>query len=134
MAKNKKTVEKEKVLKDFVDLLTTSAKEYEMYSKKVQELDKASQDLLHALELGSNRDARDNTTHLIEIRRQRRFAKEMAELLAPLADYSIEHKLALNKITQLIGALRTTQERFDRRQYTPRVIKKLSIGMQEVNK
>lgn len=117
----------EKVLQDYAVLLEKSNRDYNYYFNKVNELDLATQDLLHQIELGEKTSTTKWAKQLMLIRQQRRYAKDMAMMLEPINAYYLENKKEVNRIQNLIGAIRKNEKYFNNRTYNPRVIKTLTI-------
>lgn len=134
MAKNDKTKDMEVVLRKFLELLVTSSQSYSEHYQKVSDCDKASQDLLHALELDDSAATKSTLKKLVEIRRVRRYAKDMCDLLYPMHDYYQKNKSVINETTNLIGSIRRAQKVFDNRKYTPRILTSMKIKVREVLK
>lgn len=117
----------EKVLQDYAVLLEKSNRDYNYYFNKVNELDLATQDLLHQIELGEKTSTTKWAKQLMLIRQQRRYAKDMAMMLEPINAYYLENKKEVNRIQNLIGTIRKNEKYFNNRTYNPRVIKTLTI-------
>lgn len=117
-----------KILQDYATLLEKSAKDYDYYFDKVNELDKATQDILHQLELGNSDVAIKWARKLIQIRKQRRCAKDLVQKLEPLKVYYESNVKEVNKIKMLVGDIRKNDKYFENKRYSPRVIKDLDIS------
>lgn len=119
--------EAEKVLQDYAVLLEKSNRDYNYYFNKVNELDLATQDLLHQIELGEKTSTTKWAKQLMLIRQQRRYVKDMAMMLEPINAYYLENKKEVNRIQNLIGTIRKNEKYLNNRTYNPRVIKTLTI-------
>ena len=105
----------EKILKTIED----ASFQYRSASDEIAECEKKQQDILHDLELA------DHTYHergrlcndLVEIRRRRRLAKNVMDLLEPVVKWRNESQGPLNKLSNTIGSMRKIKERQDSKVY-----------------
>lgn len=112
----------EKIIQDFANLLETSYKEYKIYSQQVSDMDKATQDVLHQLELGEKISISKWSKELVNVRKRRRYAKDMSVKLEPLYQYYVNNQKEINKLKMIVGELRKIDKHQKNRIYKPRVI------------
>lgn len=117
----------EVVLKDFVKAIQTAQSEHKFYYDKVNELDKATNDILHQIELGKSAERNKWATKLSEIRKERRYAKDIVAVAEPIKKYVAENPAQIKAIERLLGEVRKEQKHLKERKYTARVIKNLTI-------
>lgn len=72
--------------KTYLDTISDFQKAYQYAFNKVNETDKATQDLLHQLELGSVKERNKTATLLSKVRKERRYYKDIVTVLQPLMD------------------------------------------------
>ena len=88
----------DRILRDFTKAINQVKAEYRFYTDKVVELDKATQDILHQLELGDRLERSKWTTKLVQTRKERRYAKDALTIT--------EHSNILqDKINELVSAV-----------------------------
>ena len=114
-------------LKAFLDFVTDASTQCRLYGEYVNEEDKLTQDLLHALELGQlSRGERSKiATQLATNRRNRRYYKDRVEELSPIADFFADaaNKKVLDRLRHVLGEVRKQEEYHKTRTYKPRVLK-----------
>ena len=114
-------------LKAFLDFVTDACNKHALYGTYVNEEDKLTQDLLHALELGQlSRGERSKiATQLAINRRNRRYYKDRVEEFEPVADFFADpaNKKVLDRLRHVLGAVRKQEEYHKTRTYKPRVLK-----------
>lgn len=120
----------ETILRDFVKAINQVKAEYRFYTDKVVELDKATQDILHQLELGDRSERNKWTTKLVQTRKERRYAKDKTIELQPLFTYAEQSMPDVKKVERLLGDYRKEKSKLKDRKYSARVIKNLSICME----
>ena len=116
------------LINDFKATIEKATRRYDYYFTKVNELDKASDDLLHQLELGSPSEVVKWSRKLATIRRQRRYAKDMVAKLWPIKDYYMRNGAGFFKFTELVGELNKANKSLQGRTYSPKVVKELTIA------
>ncbi len=86
------------------------------------EADAATQDILHALELGQhNAASRARLAQTLrEVRRQRRAAKDTREQTVPVAAWAKENQAAVKSLERLLGEIRKIERQTENRVYIPR--------------
>lgn len=121
----------DKIIQDFISLFKNSYEDYKKYEKEVGEMDKATQDVLHQLELGEKVTISKWSKSLVEVRKKRRFAKDKVEELKPFYDYFVENQKNINKLNNIIGEVRSIKKSQSKRVYRPRVITTIEINNKE---
>lgn len=129
---------------DFLDLACRFAESYRVfktkfdsYTKLVERADKATQDILHKMELDnlSSNEKIKYSTKLQNIRRDRRYFKDKVEALQDLMDKFIGFGQSfngnVNKMGNIAGNSRKSYLNRENRKYTPRVITDLVIELQQ---
>jgi hypothetical protein len=86
------------------------------------EAEAATQDLLHALELGNDKAPGRARLGLKirEVRRQRRTAKDIAEQTRPVVDWVEQNRTVIKGLERLLGDVRKQERRSEGRSYAPR--------------
>ena len=122
MAVEKKLSEQ---ISDFLSLMNSVKASYDYFHSKMVEQDKATQDLLHTLELDdlNYRERAKVSTKIRDTRRVRRACKDSVEELTPLLDYIEHNKKALDNLRNTLGELRKQERYHENRRYYPRIIK-----------
>lgn len=118
-------------ISDFKASIEKATRRYDYYFAKVNEFDKASDDILHQLELGDPSEVVKWGRQLAKIRRQRRYAKDMVTKLWPIKDYYMKNGAGFFKFTELVGELNKANKSLQGRTYSPKVIKELTIAEKE---
>ena len=113
-------------IKSFLDFVTDTCNKHILYGGYLNQEDKITQDLLHKLELENlNRNERSKiATRLAENRKNRRYFKDRVEELAPIAEFFADpaNKKVLDRLKQVLGAVRKQEEYHKTRTYKPRVL------------
>lgn len=92
--------------------------------------DKASVDLLHALEFSEdNESLNEFTSNLRDNRRMRREAKDFVELTKPVVHFMSRNKRAMKELNELVDELRDKEAKMSARQYTPRVLTDMNVAL-----
>lgn len=106
---------------------------FDIYSKLLNECDKATQDLLHLLELG-NLDQSGKSkiaTKLSNVRKDRRYYKDKVEALQVLVDnfqgWGQSFDGCMKKLGNIAGNSRKKYQNRENRKYTPRIIKEIGV-------
>lgn len=120
---------------EFVEHFRRLKEKYAFYNNAVQELDKATQDILHKLELDrlSSGEKCKWATQLSNIRKDRRYYKDKAEALKALIDCIDESKSFANEVNRfgnVAGNLRKNYSNRQYRKYAPKFIKEMKINSQ----
>ena len=113
------------IIKSFLDMINESESMYQIAYDKVNELDKASGDILHKLEL-DNLSYSDNCklmTQLKTLRKDRRYYKDLVEEYEVMNKYYNENKKAVDLLKQKLGDMRRIESYHSVRTYKPRVLK-----------
>ena len=129
---------------DFLNLACQFAESYKSfktkfdnYSKLVNKADKATQDILHKMELDtlSTNEKIKYSTKLQNIRRDRRYFKDKVEALQELMEkfegFGQSFNGCVNKMGNIAGNSRKGYQNRTNRKYTPRVITDLVIDSQQ---
>lgn len=127
MAKDKN----EKIISDFAALIKQAYADYKRYEKEVGDMDKATQDVLHQLELGEKITVSKWSKELVAVRKKRRMAKDKVEELAPLYQYFVDNQKSINVLPNMIGEIRAIKKNQSKRVYRPRVIATIDIGKEQ---
>lgn len=100
---------------------------------RVNVLDKATQDLLHQIELGSSKDRDKAATQLAHVRRERRQYKDIVDNCEPFINFITDKTqkydvpYMLRKLSECLGEVRKRERSKSNRAYMPRVIKQLDF-------
>ena len=109
-------------LAEFLNFITEAKSQYTFCSNEVNNQDKLTQDYLHSLELdGLKRDERSKVATKLAInRKDRRYFKDRVEELEPIIKFFEEpqNKKVLDKLTQVLGAIRKAEGYHKDRKYT----------------
>lgn len=123
-----KEKEVSEALQEFLNFVDACRNQYQAAYDAVGLEDRRLQDLLHALEFAEGeKEKRKASTKLRQSRRERRKAKDELKRLEAIVDFFNEtsHKSTLNKMRQLLGKQRKTEEYLNgERVYKPRVEEK----------
>lgn len=114
------------IITDFMNLMEkecTSTLPY-VVEQRIK-CDKATQDLLHQLELGDYKDRGRIATQLAHIRRDRRYYKDIEEEIAVLDEWYKNNSpyKQWTSLKETLGALRKVERYHENREYIPRIIK-----------
>lgn len=116
-------------IEQFKNFVTDMQVRYGIDFENVNLCDKASQDLLHEIELGDSKKVDKSAHQLSKVRKARRIYKDYIENCQPLIDLlnTNEGKIFMKKLSECLGATRKVEKGFANRKYYPRVIKELSF-------
>lgn len=131
MAKRTQEKTTSQQLADFLALTRAVVKEYDGNVTELNACEKATQDLLHQLELGSYHDRGRFSTKLANVRKTRRKYKDYIDIHAEFYEYlkSKECITVLRQLEQHLGKLRNKEDTVNsKRQYRARVVKDLTIS------
>lgn len=108
---------------DFTKYYKKISDKYDIYSELVNKCDKATQDILHNLELNklSRSEKSKLMTMLTQIRRERRFYKDKIEAVDEILKNTPD--TLINKLCNLAGNANKFYKNRDSRVYHPRIIK-----------
>ncbi len=121
----------EKIIREFIKAIQTAQSENTFYFERVNELDKATQDLLHQIELGKPSERGKWATKLADVRKERRFAKDRASITEPIVVFADNNLPQIKAIERLLGDVRKENSKLKDRKYSPKVIKNLTINCKE---
>lgn len=114
-------------VKEFLDYLCDTDKQWAYAYGKVGEEDKRASDLLHKLELEDLKAPERNkiATQLQINRKDRRYYKDIVEGGQPIIDFinDPQHKKTIDKLKQVLGELRKVEGYHSNRTYIPRIEK-----------
>ena len=111
-----------KGLEDFLCFLRDTVERHNMAEADRLEAEAATQDLLHALELGEDKAPGRARLGLKirEVRRKRRMAKDTAEQTKPVVDWAEQNRTVIKGLERLLGEVRKQERRSEGRTYAPR--------------
>ncbi|GAA6386446.1 hypothetical protein I310019A7_24370 [Lawsonibacter asaccharolyticus] len=111
-----------KGLENFLGFLRDTVERHNMAEADRAEADAATQDLLHALELGEDKASGRARLglKLRQVRRQRRQAKDTAEQTKPVVDWVEQNRTVIKGLERLLGDVRKQERRSEGRTYAPR--------------
>jgi len=113
------------VIEQFLDLCNKGSQIYGASQATVEKYNKIDQDFLHAIELANlNYKQRAKlTTEAKNNRVQRRLAKDVVEVYAPLMEYLAkpENFAAIQMLKQVLGAIRKQEQYHQNRTYIKKV-------------
>lgn len=116
------TLHPEETIKAFCSSIREMLSRYQYNKDQYNRLEQEMQDLLHYIEMGSDKNANVGFKlykQLAEVRRIRRIRKNEMDLLQPIYDaFSGGDKL--NMLAQIQGTCRVTKQSIDNRAYTVR--------------
>lgn len=112
---------------EFLNFVDDAQTKYRIYNEEVNNQDKLTQDYLHKLELGELKSSERSkvATKLVVNRKDRRYYKDRVEEFKPIVDFFNDpyNKKVLDKMKQVLGACRKSEEYHKDRKYKPRVLK-----------
>ena len=111
-----------KGLEDFLDYLRETAEQCRIADADRVDMEAATQDLLHALELGEDKATERARIglKLREIRRKRRTAKNTVEQSRPVAEWAEQNRAVIKSLERLLGDVRKLEHKSENRIYAPR--------------
>lgn len=111
-----------KGLEDFLDYLRETAEQCRIADADRVDMEAATQDLLHALELGEDKATERARIglKLREIRRKRRTAKDIAEQSRPVTVWAEQNRAVVKALERLLGDVRKLERKSENRAYAPR--------------
>lgn len=116
------TLHPEKIIQEFSNAIRNMLSRYQYDKEEYAHTEQEMQDILHYIEMGSDKSANAGYKlykELAEIRRKRRICKNEMDLLQPIYD-SFGGGEKLNALAQVLGVLRTTKQSINNRSYTVR--------------
>lgn len=124
MRKNAKTKLFSEQISDICKMFDQVVKDFYWESEKVNELDKLTQDYLHALELDNLKyeERAKIATLLMKCRKERREHKDNVSVLEPMVVYLEGQGKDLQKFLEMVlGRTRKAEEKLKNRTYHPKV-------------
>ena len=116
------TLHPEETIKEFCAAIRTMLSRYQYNKDEYDNLEQKMQDILHYIEMGSNKNANTGFKlykQLAEIRRERRRCKNELDLLQPIYD-AFGGNEKLNALAQVQGACKIAKQAINNRAYTVR--------------
>lgn len=110
-------------IKGFLDFSREAWEDYGLALDRVGDADRETQDILHWLEFNAGASEKDKlkmADALGEIRRERRKAKNAAEILKPAVDWSTENGPVRKRLERLLGDVRSVEKNTENRCYLDR--------------
>lgn len=109
-------------LSAFLDFLRSSDEELYIVCSIQRDMDQATQDILHHIEM------QENTQHefilegiaLKDIRQKRRNAKDRERILTPVVEWYAANQRVVNDLQRLLGKVRKEEKSIENRTYTNR--------------
>ena len=109
-------------LSAFLDFLRSSDEELYIVCSIQRDMDQATQDILHHIEM------QENTQHefilegiaLKDIRQKRRNAKDRERILTPVVEWYAANQRVVNDLQRLLGKIRKEEKSIENRTYTNR--------------
>lgn len=115
----------------FCSLADTAIKENATASEEIARLDKLTQDYLHMLELNhlNYKERAKIATKLSKCRQERRCAKDVVDVTAPLVSFlqTDKGKIALNNLKEVLGQTRKTERLMNVRNYKYKILEESDI-------
>lgn len=118
-------MKKSDIIKNFLDMINEAEANMPTVYSAVNDLDKATQDIMHKLEL-EDLSYKENCrlmTQLKSIRKDRRYYKDKVEQYQIVTQYNKDNKKAIDLLRQKLGEMRKIEEYHATRTYKPRVLK-----------
>lgn len=109
-------------LSAFLDFLRSSDEELGIACSVQRDMDQATQDILHHIEM------QENTQHefilegiaLKDIRQKRRNAKDREKILTPVVEWYAANQKVVNELQKLLGRIRKEEKSIEHRTYINR--------------
>jgi hypothetical protein len=114
----------------FARLLNDIVNAYDSYHDEQNQLNDATQDLLHEIELSNFNSVEGYklSKRLKDIRNRRRVVKNNLEILQLFKDFSDKNKSTPIILFKLVTAMKTLREEQSERIYHPRVLKDIKLA------
>lgn len=118
-------------ISEFLSFVSDAQSHYRFCYDEVNEQDKLTQDYLHSLELDELKCTERSkvATKLATNRKDRRYYKDRVEELEPIIQFFMEpqNKKVLDKLTNVLGAVRKAENYHKDRTYIPRVLREKKV-------
>ena len=104
---------------------------YSIYFDIVNQTDKATQDLLHKLELGKIEEGEGRTqiiNKLTNTRRDRRYYKDKVECLQPIYELFKNNQKLYNQLKNKLGEQKKKYMARDNRKYKPKIFTDMKVN------
>lgn len=116
----------------FLNFVADAQSRYKFCRDELEIQEKLTQDYLHSLELDDLKcDERSKVATKLAInRKDRRYYKDRVEELEPIVQFfeEAQNKKVLDKMKQVLGAVRKSEAYHKDRKYIPRVLKEKKDG------
>ena len=116
------TTHPDEVVRDFCNSIRNMLSRYQYNKDQFAQLEQQMLDLLHFIEMASDKNANVGFKlykQLAEVRRQRRICRNEMDLLQPIFD-NFGDNVKLNILAKILGECRSTKQTIDNRAYTVR--------------
>ena len=112
-------------VESFLDLLREAESAYRISDATEQEANARTQDYLHSLELESHtyHEYAAISKELVEIRQERRKAKDTMAVTALICEWIENNNKTIKSLEHLLGELRKTETKQENRFYVPKAKK-----------
>ena len=112
------------IIEQFLKDIRKLESEYEIAKLEMNEMETATQDILHFLELRELGyfEREQYASMLGDIRRKRREAKDKVMVMLPLVEWAKNNKGVFRNLEQILGKMRKAEKRIQNRTYTPKVL------------
>ena len=119
-------------LSEIIYTLNKCVEDYQTAYAEVSKCDKATQDILHAIELGGYKERDKLATRLAHVRRERRVWKDVVDNTEPLYSFVIssdkmDTKCFLKKLEGILGEVRKRERSKNNRIYLPKVLTDMKV-------
>lgn len=106
----------------FLKFLRDAAQDYNIAMESERIADDETQDLLHELELHDSGDEQRArlAAALSKVRKERRAAKDTAEMLLPVGEWAKNNETVIHGIERLLGKVRVAEGKTENRYYRNR--------------
>lgn len=111
-----------KSIDDFLSFLRETEQLYHIAEANEQEANDKTQDILHSLELQEHtyNEYAKLSKSLVEIRKNRRAAKDIMAATLPVLEWMDENRQVVKRLEKLLGDVRKAEKISENRIYTPR--------------
>lgn len=108
-----------KEIEGFLNFLKETEQNYNISRSTEQEMDAATQDLLHRIELGNDgyHDVAKLSKGLRTVRQKRRVAKDTATITEPIKLWIEQNHRSLDSLKRLLGEVRKAEKSTEKRSY-----------------
>lgn len=109
-------------ISDFLAFLRETKLENSVAVSQERDAGDQTQDILHSLELDNNRyhECAKLSMALREARRERRKAKDRAQITQPIVDWERQNQKTIRELERLLGEVRRAEKATEGRSYNPK--------------